>query len=304
MQPDYELAVIAAGQAGYISASQARTYLSESAIRWRVSSGTWQFVRRGLYRIPGIASDHLGLLRAAVETLPEAIVSHESAAELHCIPFVKQGLAVVTVFARTTHQFPGVRVHRSLDLLPEHREVKAEFVTTTVARTFVDLAAVMRRKRLAAAIDETLAARLVDISEIDQVFTQVARKGRTGSAMMRQLLEERIGSELITASKLERVGMRLFERGGLPRPVWQFPAPWDPDRRIDFAWPPWLVGVEGDGRRWHSRAADFDRDRQRDRLALLEGWCILRFTWNDFVHRPDEVLGQVRAAISLRQATK
>ena len=32
--------------------------------------------------------------------------------------------------------------------------------------------------------------------------------------------------------------------GGIPRPVWQFPAPWNPDERIDFAWPAWLAGVE------------------------------------------------------------
>jgi hypothetical protein len=118
---------------------------------------------------------------------------------------------------------------------------------------------------------------------------------------MRALLMERIGDEMVSASKLERVGMDLFKRGDLPIPVWQYPAPWNEDERIDFAWPRWLAGVEGDGRRWHTRAADFERDRGRDRLALLSRWSILRFTWHDFTQRSEEVLAQVRALLDQKQ---
>ena len=153
---------------------------------------------------------------------------------------------------------------------------------------------------VARAMDEMLAAGGVRIDELVAVFEETSRPGRTGSKAIRELLGERVGNELVSASKLEQIGMDLFDRGGIPRPEWQFPAPWNPDERIDFAWPPYFAGVEGDGRRWHSRVADFERDRRRDRLSLLHRWTILRFTWFDFTKRPDEVLNQVRQLLQLR----
>jgi hypothetical protein len=152
---------------------------------------------------------------------------------------------------------------------------------------------------MASALDESLARRLVSIDEVVDVFDQVARRGRTGTAMMRNLLAERVGSEVVNASRLEKVGFAAFERGGLPRPVFQYPAPWDSTRFIDFAWPHFLVGCECDSRRWHTRVSDFQNDRDRDNLALLYNWRIFRFTWQDFTLRPHVVVDRLRTAIGL-----
>lgn len=301
MQRDLELGALAARQASFISGRQAAEYgLTPAAIRWRVEAEVWTRVRNGLYQVNGVAGDLKGLLRGAVAILPNAAISHESAAELNGIPMIPKGKAVVTVHARTTHGFPGVTVHRSLDLAPDHIVTIGDLRTTNVARTLVDLAAVCRKGMVARAMDEMLAAGGVRIDELVAVFEETSRPGRTGSKAIRELLGERVGNELVSASKLEQIGMDLFDRGGIPRPEWQFPAPWNPDERIDFAWPPYFAGVEGDGRRWHSRVADFERDRRRDRLSLLHRWTILRFTWFDFTKRPDEVLNQVRQLLQLR----
>jgi hypothetical protein len=301
MQRDLELGALAARQASFISRRQASEYgLTPAAIRWRVEAQVWTRVRNGLYQVNGVAGDLKGLLRGAVAILPNAAISHESAAELNGIPMIPKGKAVVTVHARTTHGFPGVTVHRSLDLAPDHIVTIGDLRTTNVARTLVDLAAVCRKGMVARAMDEMLAAGGVRIDELVAVFEKTSRPGRTGSKAIRELLGERVGDELVSASKLEQIGMDLFDRGGIPRPEWQFPAPWNPDERIDFAWPPYFAGVEGDGRRWHSRVADFERDRRRDRLSLLHRWTILRFTWFDFTKRPDEVLNQVRQLLQLR----
>jgi predicted transcriptional regulator of viral defense system len=303
MQRDPELGALAERQASFISGRQAAEYgLTPAAVRWRVENELWTRVRNGLYQVNGVSGDLRGLLRGAVTILPDAAISHESAAELHGIPSVPRGRAVVTVHARTTHGYPGVTVHRSLDLVANHIVAIDGYRTTTIARTLVDLAAVCRKGIVARAMDEMLAARNVRIEELVSIFEETARPGRTGSKMIRELLNERVGDELVTASKLEQVGMDLFERGGIPRPDWQFPAPWNPDERIDFAWPRYFAGVEGDGRRWHTRADDFERDRRRDRLSLLHRWTILRFTWFDFTKRPEEVLAQVRQLLDQRAA--
>ena len=296
------MGALAGSQAGYLSSQQAADHgLTPAAIRWRVEQGLWTPVRNGLYQVTGVSGDWRGLLRGAIAILPDAVISHESAAEIHGIPFVPPGRAVVTVHARTTHCYPGVTVHRSLDVLPDHIAMVDGLKVTSIARTLIDLPAVWRKGRVARAMDEMLASGRVRIEELVSVFDETARPGRTGSRVSRELLSERIGDELVSASRLERVGMDLFEQGGLPRPEWQYPAPWDPDERIDFAWPRWFAGVEGDGRRWHTRVSDFERDRRRDRLSLLHRWTILRFTWFDFTKRPEEVLAQVRQLLAQRQ---
>lgn len=189
-------------------------------------------------------------------------------------------------------------IHRSLDLAPHHRRKVDGALTTTTARTLVDLASVLRTEHLAQVLDEGLAAGIVTIEDVQRVFEEVARRGRTGSAAMRKLLAERLGSDLLTATKLERVGMQVFDNGGLPRPIFQYPAPWDSTRRIDFAWPRFRVGCECDSKRWHTRLNDFQIDRSRDNLALAYQWRIFRFTWKDFRERPDFVISQLSAALA------
>ena len=298
MKSDYQLAALGSRQGGILGHQQAVDLgLSEAAIRHRVESGVWTSIHKGLYRVTGMNGGYREALAAAMAILPDPTISHESAAEIHQIPFVERSRAVVTVHSRTTHDFPGVTVHRSLDLTQEHRRRVGNYMTTTPARTLVDLAATVHRKALARALDEELAGGRTDIEELHQVFKEVARPGRTGSRLMRELLAERLSDELVTASRLEKVGMSVFEAGGLPRPSWQYPAPWDPTNRIDFAWPWCCVGCEADSKRWHSRLADFQNDRHRDNLALIHNWRIFRFTWRDFTSRPEFVVAQLRAAL-------
>ncbi|HKZ19683.1 MAG TPA: hypothetical protein VJQ57_06185 [Acidimicrobiia bacterium] len=298
MNVDHVIGALASHQAGFVGHAQLTdSGLTNSAIKWRVKSGVLQPVHRSLYKVTGVVGSQEQLLRAAMAILPDATVSHESAAEAHDIKFIRRRQKVVTVHSRTTHIFPGVTIHRSLDLAAHHRDQIDGLWTTTPARTLIDLAAVTNPKTLARALDESLAARLVQIDEIQKLFQEVARSGRTGSKLMRKLLSERVGDEMVTASQLEKVGMAVFRDGGLPMPVWQYPAPWDSSRRIDFAWPWCCVGCEADSLRWHSRKANFQNDRNRDNLALIHGWRIFRFTWADFKNRPDFVVTQLRSVL-------
>ncbi|HJQ95672.1 MAG TPA: type IV toxin-antitoxin system AbiEi family antitoxin domain-containing protein [Acidimicrobiia bacterium] len=299
MELDYELADLASSQAGYLGHDQAVSIgLSDDAIYWRLKQGVFTPAARGIYRVKGFTGDHRGLLRAATAILPDATASHESAAEIWGMPFVPRKRVVVTVHASTTHNFPGVRIHRSIDLFGHHRALVDGMPVTTPARTLNDLAAVLHPKHLAKVGDEALADRIVDFGDLKDAFHETARRGRTGSGPMRVFINERDGSKPIKASILERVGMGVFERGGIPRPEFQYPAPWDPTQRIDFAWPWCCVGCEADGRRWHTRAQDFQKDRARDNLALIHDWRIFRFTWEDFLKRPHLIVAQLKAAIT------
>jgi very-short-patch-repair endonuclease len=59
---------------------------------------------------------------------------------------------------------------------------------------------------------------------------------------------------------------------------------------VDACIPAWGLVLEADGRRWHARVEDFDRDRWRDNQAAALGLRVMRFTHVHLVHRQLEVI--------------
>jgi hypothetical protein len=120
MDTERQINQLAAAQGGIVRTEQAlECGMSARQVQYRVQTGTWARLFRGVFRIFDMA-DTRDRLRAAVAALPTATVSHQSAAEIHAIPSVRRGLAVVTVHTQTTHAFPAVKVHRNHDLDPSH----------------------------------------------------------------------------------------------------------------------------------------------------------------------------------------
>jgi len=98
---------------------------------------------------------------------------------------------------------------------------------------------------------------------------------------------------------------RLLRRSGT--------GPWTPNRpvrdasarviaEIDFALEDLRIAIEVDGRAFHSDRRSFERDRERQNLLSLDGWLILRFTWEQITERPQEVIAAVRTAVAQRAA--
>jgi very-short-patch-repair endonuclease len=67
---------------------------------------------------------------------------------------------------------------------------------------------------------------------------------------------------------------------------------------FDFVVDGWLV-VEADGFAFHSDRGAYRADRRRANLLAERGMVLLRFTWEDIVLRPEQVLAQVRAVLEL-----
>ena len=55
---------------------------------------------------------------------------------------------------------------------------------------------------------------------------------------------------------------------------------------MDRAWAEAMLIVEYDGRRWHTRRAEIDRDHRRDLEASALGWHPLRLTWEQLASDP------------------
>ncbi|NIA25904.1 MAG: hypothetical protein GWP04_10105 [Gammaproteobacteria bacterium] len=298
MQTDKLILDLAAGQGGVIRKDQAlERGMTVGKIRKRVHSGQWQSLARSVYRIFDM-TDSVNRIRAAIAGLPDAVVSHESAAEMLSIPLVRRGLAVVTVHSQTTHSFPGVTIHRCHDLDPCHIATIDNLPVTTAARTIVDLAALLHPRHLAAILDDLLASKQLTVPEVQEVASAVSRRGKPGSASLRTVLAERADSPNENASRLELLGFEVLRSSQLPDPMIEYPIPWAEDRRFDAAYPHAKLAIEWDSRRWHTQVEAFERDRRRDRLATLHGWRLVRFTWDDLTTRPAEVAETVRRLLA------
>jgi len=247
--------------------------MTDRQISYRIRTGRWSRVTTGGYRAIDM-SGRKNLLRAATTVLPACVASHFSAAALHALAHVDTKTVSVTVHSRTTHVFPGVRVHRAHDLAPQHCD---GISTTSVARTIVDLAAVVHHQRLRATIDDAIASRKTTAPEIQKVLGDVARRGKPGVRVLRAELENWIGASR-DETVLERAGNRLFASAGIEGWATEHSVPWSPNRRFDVAFPNSQVAIEWDSRRWHAQGQAFEADRERDAAAHAHGWRILRFT--------------------------
>lgn len=261
-----------------------------ASIRHRLECGNWTNPYRGVYRVlpPG---DEVQQLTAAVHALPDAVVSHESAARLLRLGNVPATDATVTVHASTTHRFEEVRVRRAVaGVADTHRMSVGGLPATTVPRTLIDLAADLHPPVWEELAGECVVSGRTSLVAMRQVAADVCKQGKPGSALVNDFLADAEASR----SRLEREVAALLAPLA---PVAQYPAPWNPDLRLDFAFPDAKVAVEVDGHRFHATRARFDADRRRDRDAIRSGWQIIRVTWTDVRERPEEILATVLACI-------
>lgn len=296
MNKDARAIELASRQGGVLRADQALACgFSYGAIAYRVAQDRWARLARGIYRLIDLRQP-IDRVRAAVATLPGAVVSHETAAEIQAIPSLRSGLAVVTVHTQTTHKFLDIIVHRCHDMEDEHIVEIDGLPVTTIERTVVDMAAFLKPGHTAAILDDLISQKKITFESFARVALQVARRGRPGSAALRQIIEER-SDEAANASRLEREGLALLRAAGVPKPMIEYPIPWNRFRRFDVAFPDHKVAIEWDSRRWHTTAEAFELDRHRDRDAVLHGWRVLRFTWKDVMERSGEVIRTVRHVV-------
>lgn len=146
-------------------------------------------------------------------------------------------------------------------------------------------------------IDMVLRTRAASLADLNAALR--AHPNRPGNNSRRRLL---LDSRAEPWSAAERRTHVLFRRARItgwtanhpvPTPIGLF--------YLDLAFRRERVAVEIDGRSTHDTPAAFQHDRTRQNALVLAGWLILRFTWQDIIERPDEVIAQVRAALAQRR---
>jgi very-short-patch-repair endonuclease len=288
------ISMLARRQHGLVSRAQlAEMGLSASAIDGRVRRGALHLVRRGVYAVGHRALPPRAHLMAAVLACgPGAVVSHASAAALWGIRPSAATRIDVTVADRRRGR-AGIRVHHA-PLPPEHVTVIDGIPVTTIERTIVDLAAVVRIESLRRAMEAAETARLPDWRIVDELVE--AGEGRRGIRALRAIRAENSIGVRVTRSELERDFLDLLRRHDLPLPETNVVIE---GFEVDCVWREHRLIVELDSRRHHDGTEAFERDRRRDRVLTAARWRVIRLTHRQQCYEHAAVAADLR---SLMQA--
>ena len=275
--------------------------LSRQAIQRRVAAGRLHPVHRGVY---AVGRRHLtleGRWMAAVRACgPESVLSYRDAGHLRALRPSARALIEVTVPAAARPRHNGIHVHRTT-LAPEDMTVIDGIPVTSLARTLLDLAAVLRPHQLARAIEAAERRRLLDFGPLRALLTSNPR--HAGARNLRAALAT-YTEGTVTHSDHEALLLHLCVEAGLPRPQTNSALTLSDGSTIrpDLLWPAHRLVVEIDGDDWHAHRSARRRDHARDADVQALGLMVVRVLADDLDHRPREVLTRLEAILEARAA--
>ncbi len=291
---DMTIAELAARQHGFVSRGQLLAAgASPNEIRQRIEVRRLHPVYVGVYSVaPPLLLRPNGRYMAAVLACGEgALLSHRAAAALLGLrPSASPRIEVIA--RRGSRNQPGLTIHTTRSLPFDDVSVSDGIPCTSVARTFVDLAAVVSHVQLRRALVRSLELDIFDRGALDAVLARSS--GRRGLGALGRILAELPEAAAPVRSELERRFLDLVRQAGLPVPVVNARIA---GHEVDFHWPPQRLIVETDGRATHDTAFAFERDRARDLDLHLAGWQVVRLTWSQITREPDRVTAMLRAGL-------
>ena len=281
--PDAAIAHLANDQHGVFSHDQARRLgCTKRMIEHRVAVGRWDRLAQGVYLLGGADRGFLTAAHAATLLTPHSVVSGLAAAGLHRLTGFGAAPVEVSVPPPASTASPLATVRRRI----EFDATRAHGIpVTTIAQTVADLCGTrLPLERIERATDDAILDRRLLVGHLEDQAVRHTRLRSRGVRRLRSLVAERADGQPVAESVLEPLLWRLVRHPDVPPAVRQHRLPWTIDgrtARVDLFIEAWGLILEADGRRWHTRIADFERDRQRDRAAMAHGLIVVRFTWLD-----------------------
>ena len=264
----------------------------DATLRYLASKGELARVLPGVYASATAPSTARIRIAALMTYDPDAILTEAAAASVSFWPDVKVEAVTCAVRHRRQPQRGFVFTRRMIP--PELVTERSGLRYTSVALTALDLC----EAHGGDAIDQALRRRRTTLQHLHRAMELTA--DRVGNRVRRELL---LDSRDEPWSAAERRLHRLLRSAGITgwhanQTVLVDGATYCPDalfRRLRLI-------LEVDGRAFHSEPAVFEADRWRQNLLILDGWCVLRFTWRMLEERPDEVVAIIRRALAMPAA--
>jgi hypothetical protein len=289
-----------------IDVATALRFLSRREIRWRVESGRWQHVARGvLVTHNGPLSEGQRLRVAQLWGGPGTVIGGFAAAKLDGLSWLAESTTRIDLLrppgrrSRLPPEFLNVVPHYSKLLGEQDIHPLREPPRTRIERSLVDAASWAPNDRLAMAV---LAAGVQQGLTLPQKLRAVLDQDQT--RFRHRLLVVTLGDIEGGAHALSELDFtrKVVKAFGLPAPERQSARRDSQGRRryIDVLWEEWKVAVEIDGAQHFWDPLQRWDDTQRDVDLQLDGYEVLRFPAWMVRHSPEIVARKIQA--SLRKA--
>jgi predicted transcriptional regulator of viral defense system len=267
--------------------------MSASGVRKRTAAKRLHRIHRGVYSL--VPPDQLtwrGRYLAAVLACGDgAVISHREAAALHNLRPSNRRQIDVTVPRRSAPKVHGLNVHRSLTLTAADVTVVDDIPCTTLARTHLDLAAVVPLQQTERALNQADAMGVLNLRALAE---QLQRNPHApGAPQLRTALELYTPDTAPTESDIEETFVALCRAAAVPAPerqVWFTLNDGEEPFRVDFAWRAQRLVLEADSRTFHGTARAFEDDRRRDQRLARARWRVVRVTRRQLETDPASVV--------------
>lgn len=262
--------------------------VSAAEIKSRVGTGTLLREHRGIYRVghraPSVEARYLAAVLACGAG---ALLGGRAGGYLFSL--LKGTAPPPGVITPTERRVKGVTTKRSRCIDPRDATIWRGIPVTTVARTLVDLAAVLSTDHLARACHEAGVRYGTTPARIEGVLER--RPTSRGAATLHRVIR---GEIQVTLSKLEAVFVMRLREAGLPLPETNRPAG---GRRVDCRWPERCLTIELDSYRYHHSRHAWEQDRRREREAFARDDEFRRYTHGDVFEDPEAMLAELRSLL-------
>lgn len=272
--------------------------IQKSFIASRCASGEWIAQTKTIWVVAGSPDTIHRRLWIAFLSRDECFISGRSAAAIHQFNgFVDPVVPEVTISYSGDGRSRVARITRSQFFKATAWVDVNGLAVATASETAFVIAPWISPRRTARIVDDLLLRDRDALGELQNIYLRYQGHRMRGMATMRPIILERSAQGYVpTESELEMVAWETFADADIPDLVRQSPLPWAPMAgRVDLYVPEWRLIIELDGRMWHSKTEDFERDRARDNAATAAGYGVLRFTWEALTSDPDKCLRTVEA---------
>ncbi len=267
-------------------------------IQNRITSGEWSRLDRGVFALDSVGATWERQVMAAILSAGKAIATGPTAGALHRIPGCRPGRPEITIPSGADGRSRIATVRRRADFRSIERVRLDNIPSSSAAETLFDLARRFTDSELASAIDHVLVTRKVTTNALFLVLDRTAGSRLKGTVRFREAVRDLGAGYVPTESELERLLLSVVDDPSIPRPERQVRLDWwsTMPHRVDALIVAWRLILEADGRPFHTKRADFERDRRRDNLAVAHGYRVMRFTHRMLTREPQVVRDQIIAA--------
>jgi very-short-patch-repair endonuclease len=308
-----ESAISAAAVDGIVTSS-ALVGISPAAIRHQVREQRLLALGRGVWKLRDHPWDQRCTTRAALALVgPGAAVGLRSAAHAYGWYRYRSFAGVEIVVRRGRDQRSSLgRIVQTRVLLPDHVVDHDGFPTTTPARTFFDLCAdpdpgfrrrgghPVHTRNMERVYNDIVARRGVTFTHEAAVHVVMARQGRRGTVLVREILTKFGPRYVPTQSEAESLFAELLVAHGIAGERRQVPIS-GPDGfigTVDFFWPRARHIVEIDSA-WHDGPIDEEDDEQRDDRLRAADYTVARYRYGQMIRDPRSITRELGVAIGV-----